>query len=391
MTTFLMVAHGTDGDVLPVLRIGRELRRRGHDVALLTHARYSRRTREAGIRFVAVDTTAADESSQADDRAGVNELGARTDLDQVRAYYERHGFFAQLRFECRALRRLHRAGDTVLVGLTLSSLSVLTAAELLGAPVACLAASPHHLAVRDRAAAEYAQIFGKGLDAVRHEFGLNGVRDWPAWLSSPRLQVGTWPAWFDAAGAPAPPGTRLAGFVLADEDGDEGGLPPGVLDGETVLIAGSSGRLTGAAFYRAAVSAAVSLGRPAVVVTRTRSLVPGPLPPTVRWFSRLPFKDAIPRAAAVIHHGGIGTAARALAAGTPQLILAAGFDRPDNAARLAAAAKAEWLPESALRPEQVAESLAAVLSRGRAGGPADGVPVDAVASAADALEAAAPR
>ena len=384
MTTFLIVAHGTDGDVLPVIRIGRELRRRGHGVALLSHARYSRRARQAGIRFVAVDTVAGDETGQADDGADINGLGQRRDLDRVRGYYERHGFFAQFRFECRALSRLHREGETVLVGLSLSSLSLLTAAEGLRAPAVCVAASPFHLAVIPHAAAEYQQIFGPGIEPARRELGLPTVPDWSTWLLSADLQVGTWPGWFDAAGEPAPPGARIVGFVLADEDDDD--PMPADLEPDAVLITGSSGRLTSADFYSTAVAAAVKVGRPALVVTRDRDLVPDPLPPNVRWLPRLPFRDAMPKMAVVVHHGGIGTMARALAAGTPQLVLADGFDRPDNARRLTAVSLAEWLPAARLDADDAADHLSTVLARGRPSLPPGAEPVDSVSAAADALE-----
>ena len=42
----------------------------------------------------------------------------------------------------------------------------------------------------------------------------------------------------------------------------------------------------------------------------------------------------LPRAAAIAHHGGIGTAAEALRAGCPQLVMPMTFDQPDNAVRL---------------------------------------------------------
>ena len=42
----------------------------------------------------------------------------------------------------------------------------------------------------------------------------------------------------------------------------------------------------------------------------------------------------LPRAAAIDHHGGIGTAAEALRAGCPQLVMPMTFDQPDNAVRL---------------------------------------------------------
>ena len=36
----------------------------------------------------------------------------------------------------------------------------------------------------------------------------------------------------------------------------------------------------------------------------------------------------------MVHHGGIGTTAQALAAGVPQLIMPLAHDQPDNAARV---------------------------------------------------------
>jgi UDP:flavonoid glycosyltransferase YjiC (YdhE family) len=63
------------------------------------------------------------------------------------------------------------------------------------------------------------------------------------------------------------------------------------------------------------------------------------------------------RMAAVIHHGGIGTIACATATGVPQLILAHGADRPDNALRLQRLGVAEYLPPTAWRPGVLAEKL----------------------------------
>jgi UDP:flavonoid glycosyltransferase YjiC (YdhE family) len=64
---------------------------------------------------------------------------------------------------------------------------------------------------------------------------------------------------------------------------------------------------------------------------------------------------------AVIHHGGIGTLAQALAAGVPQLVLASGFDRPDNATRLQRLGVAEHLPPSCWKPAAAVEALRRLL------------------------------
>jgi rhamnosyltransferase subunit B len=54
----------------------------------------------------------------------------------------------------------------------------------------------------------------------------------------------------------------------------------------------------------------------------------------VRHVAFAPFHELLPLCASVVHHDGIGTTARALAAGTPQLVLPLAWDQPDNAARV---------------------------------------------------------
>lgn len=51
----------------------------------------------------------------------------------------------------------------------------------------------------------------------------------------------------------------------------------------------------------------------------------------MRHVDYVPFSALLPRAAAIVHHGGIGTTAHALAAGIPQLVVPRIYDQPDNA------------------------------------------------------------
>ena len=109
-----------------------------------------------------------------------------------------------------------------------------------------------------------------------------------------------------------------------------------------------------------------------------------------------PFSAVLPRSAALVHHGGIGTAAQALAAGLPQLVMPMTFDQPDNAVRLARLGVARiLLPErfSGLRVARDLEVLlgtnavsrrAAEIARGFEG-------VDPVARTCDLIEEAARR
>jgi UDP:flavonoid glycosyltransferase YjiC (YdhE family) len=74
-----------------------------------------------------------------------------------------------------------------------------------------------------------------------------------------------------------------------------------------------------------------------------------------------PHSQLFPRASAVIHHGGIGTAAQALRAGKPQLVVPFFADQPDNAVRLEGLGVARALAEGAYRPDAVARALGQLL------------------------------
>ena len=76
-------------------------------------------------------------------------------------------------------------------------------------------------------------------------------------------------------------------------------------------------------------------------------------------FPYLPYSLAFQRACAVVHQGGIGTLAQALAAGHPQLIVPVAFDQPDNARRAARLGVASALPFR----KATSANLAAALQR----------------------------
>ncbi|WP_214102982.1 glycosyltransferase [Acrocarpospora catenulata] len=378
MARIILITHGTDGDVLPFVRLGEELRRAGHEITLVSHAPFGKRT---DLDFVPVDTAEEYARHQADTAHLMDTRGASSWL----GFYQRNGLFDQLRAECRVLAAAHRPGETVFVGRHTSAVSVRFAAEQLGVPCAWVAVSPIQVMSARLAAHMYGTELAAGFAEVRAELGLAPVTDWEKWFAGADLDVGLWPAWFDQAGARAPGRFRLTGFAVPDEAGGE--LPDGAeeaLAERPVLISGGTGRMLNAGFYQAAVAALA--GRPALLVVPHADLVPHPLPPGVTWFPRLPFRQVMPRVAAIVHHGGIGTLTRALAAGAPQVILADGADRPDNAARLARLGLAAWLPPA--RWGEAAAALDGVLAdRGLAARvPGDLDPAAGVRGAADAVQ-----
>ena len=87
-------------------------------------------------------------------------------------------------------------------------------------------------------------------------------------------------------------------------------------------------------FFAAGLAACQALGRRALLLTHFPEQAPSPLPAGAARFDYAPFSEVLPRSAAIVHHGGIGTSAQALLAGIPQLINPFSFDQPDNGARL---------------------------------------------------------
>jgi UDP:flavonoid glycosyltransferase YjiC (YdhE family) len=113
----------------------------------------------------------------------------------------------------------------------------------------------------------------------------------------------------------------------------------------------------------------------------------------VKAFDYLPYSAVFPRAAAVVHSGGIGTLAQALASGKPQLIVPVAFDQPDNARRTVALGVARDIPFRDATAAAMSRELTALfsapdrISRARAIGETV-AREDGARSAADALEKA---
>ncbi|GAA4466168.1 condensation domain-containing protein [Phytohabitans houttuyneae] len=370
MGTFLVSTYGTNGDVLPFIRIGQALRRRGHEVVLHTHAYYGDTARAAGLDFVPVDTEEAYARTLHDAQHLL--LNVLADVNHLADYYERNGLWEQIRQEYESMAALVRERDpaqVVAVSRHTSGLSVLMLRETHRVPAAWLALSPTLFMAVPLTERLFPRTLAGPANRVRAAAGLSPVDDWAPWLSSADLQLGLWPRWFDAAGDRAPDGAALPGFVLHD-DAETGALPAEVralvADGvpaerRPVLLTGGSGQLLHREWYRVAAEACARAGRPGILVCRHRDLLPESLPEGVLWQPALPFRTLMPRVAAVVHHGGVLTCARAIASGVPQVILAHGTDRPDNAARLRRLGLAEWLPAARWTASAAADLLTRVL------------------------------
>jgi UDP:flavonoid glycosyltransferase YjiC (YdhE family) len=137
-----------------------------------------------------------------------------------------------------------------------------------------------------------------------------------------------------------PPQTIHTGFPVYDQDGTAG-LPPELArflnDGPAPIVftLGVSAAAVAGAFFEQSIAAAKRLGRRAVlIVGKGNCSLPAYRPDGVVAFDYAPYSELFPKAAVVVHAGGIGTSGLALRSGRPMLVVPYAHDQPDNAARL---------------------------------------------------------
>jgi rhamnosyltransferase subunit B len=94
-----------------------------------------------------------------------------------------------------------------------------------------------------------------------------------------------------------------------------------------------TGHRHAARYFATALEVLRRSGRRGLFITPHAAQVPTDLSADVMWVAEAPFARLLPRLAALVHHGGIGTTAEALRAGVPQLVVPFAFDQFDNALR----------------------------------------------------------
>jgi UDP:flavonoid glycosyltransferase YjiC (YdhE family) len=198
-----------------------------------------------------------------------------------------------------------------------------------------------------------------------------------------------------------PPNVNETGFVFyngPDPLSDEleaflaAGPPP------VVFTLGTSAVGAAGTFYEESAAAAAKLRVRAVLLNGgfAENALRGAISRDILIVDRAPHQLLFPRAAAIVHQGGIGTTAQALRAGRPAIVVPHAHDQPDNAYRVTMLGVARTIFPSAYRAARVARELSRLLGKPsyatRAAAVAESVRAeDGARAAADAIERAATR
>jgi rhamnosyltransferase subunit B len=327
----LLLSIGSTGDVLPFIAVGRALRERGHDVTVAANPHFAPLIARAGLSFAAVG-----DADEYDAMCASPKL-----MDRVHGFRFVMDFVSTLIRPIYELAAAHRSSLVVAHPLAYGAR---VAEERLGVRTATLLLSPAILRTADswmkrsvRWAADRLivdRVVGPPLNAFRAAKGLPPItRVLSHGWDSEHLHVAMYPRWFAPPTGDGPRRIVHAGFPLHDTDSGAAADPP-ILDERPLVFTAGTGNHSARAFFAAAVEASDILGRRALLLTQHREQLPPSLPASVQHFAYLPLSRILPRVSALTHHGGIGSAAAALSAGVPQLIVPFAHDQPDNGARL---------------------------------------------------------
>jgi rhamnosyltransferase subunit B len=409
----LFATFGSLGDLHPVIALGLELRRRGHDAAIVTSAYHRERIASAGLDFFP-----AVPDLRPDDKALI-----RATMD------ERRGPEAVFRFmvadlpgtyaDCRRAIDAYQpdvvvTSELAYAGIIAAETSRVRWASIILSPLSFL--SPYDETVLpparwlSRLHALGPRVYGVVLDLVKYsaarlarpinEFrraqGLPAVRH-PLFdgKHSPELVLAMFSPLIGDLRPDWPPQTVVTGYAFYD--GDEPALDEEVeaflQDGPAPIVftLGSAAVFDPGPFFDESVKAALELRRRAILLVGPQ---PERLPltnETVGVFAYAPFSKLFPRACAVVHQGGSGTTGQAMRAGRPMLIVPYAHDQPDNALRATKLGIAATVRRERYNARTAARGLEPLLRRSRVAARAAEIGAvvsdeDGAGVAADALE-----
>jgi rhamnosyltransferase subunit B len=382
---FVVVTIGSAGDLFPFMAMALALRERGHRVSFLAPGQHEPYVRDTGLPFTGLP---ADPAVLADPDLwhptrgfGVVWRATRPAMAQIVPFVDAlpqdealvllvHPLALPEADLCRAVRPGLKVAAAWLAPQNLPTVHD----PLMFGPWAVPRWVPLGLRrwlLRRLAAAFIDPAAIPDVNAARRARGMAPVRSLLEHIFAvPDLSVTLFPEWFAPTQPDWPQPLYRADFPLF-EPSPGAPLSPGL---ERFLAAGQqamqnkplafthgTGNTQARAYFEHAANAVQRLGLRAIFLTPHRDQLPRELPPSILWQDYVPLRRLLPHLALLVHHGGIGTTAECLRAGTPQLVAPLAHDQFDNAARVTALGVGGSLPASKLDEARLTRALQSIL------------------------------
>lgn len=387
MAKIVLATFGSLGDLHPMLALAIELQRRGHKIVINTLEVYREKIDALGFEFFPMrpDLNPEDDRELAreimDAKTGTEKLLKEILLPNVRPMYDdltRAVEGADLFVTGEvvfAAKSVHEKTGIKWVTTSLAPASFLSAHDPFVPPTAQWLKHFRFLG-----SGFYGLLFGLIRRLVkswlgdyrkfRRELGLDENHD-PVFEEkfSEQLHLALFSK---VLGKPQPDWhspTLQCGFCFYDGQNDLGKMPEGLqkfLDaGEPPIVftLGSAAVMDARDFFEQSAEAARILQRRAVLLYGIFNEPPKTtLDDSVVAFDYAPYSMVFPRAAGVVHQGGVGTTAQVLRAGVPHLFMPYSHDQPDNAARCERAGVARVISRDGYKAQNAAGELRKLLS-----------------------------
>jgi UDP:flavonoid glycosyltransferase YjiC (YdhE family) len=378
----LIIAMGSHGDVHPMVGLAATLRARGYDAAVLTCPYYEDMIRRAGVPLIPMGTSADLLETMQDPRLWDGHKAFEIVTERMILRFMRPIY--------KLIAERYVPGRTMLVAPP-TSFGARIAREKLGIPLATVHLAPAGIQSVYQSPVlppllwdDWVPIWFKRIqywiindlvidrkcagpvNQFRAELGLPPVRGiFKSWWNSPDRVLCMFPEWYAPKQPDWPAAATFTGFPMWDESS----VTPLSPEVEEFLQAGDapivftpgSAMIHGQKFFAAAAGACQQLGQRGILLTRHGDQIPASLPESVRHFSYVPLSRLLNRSAAMVHHGGVGTVAQALAAGIPQVTMPMAHDQFDNAARLERLGIGATLPRHKFTADRLARTLEPLL------------------------------
>lgn len=200
----------------------------------------------------------------------------------------------------------------------------------------------------------------------RHDLGLQPVRKIVRWWNSKYAVLCTFPDWYAQPQSDWPRQVIQTDFSMWNDASTE----PLAKEAKDFLNRGDApivftpgtANVHGQSFFKTAVQTCQKLHRRAILLTGFPEQIPRDLPSTIAHFSYVPLDLLLPRAAAFVHHGGIGSTSQAMLAGIPQVIMPLAHDQFDNAQRIQSLGLGDSIPANRFSIERLSTVLQRLLN-----------------------------
>jgi len=384
MAKIVLATFGSLGDLHPKIAVGLELRRRGHDVTIAAMEFYREKIQMLGFAFAPMAP-----HMNPDDRERVRELiDARTGTEKLLGGI----IMPSLRSMYHDLTYAVRDADLLVTGEVVYA--VKSVVEKTGIKWVSTSLAPGSLMSAydpfiPPMAPWYERLYqlpwwvhGSIFSLVRFT-----IRDWYKPYREFRRELGLDPGhdpiftgrfskmlhlmlFSKVLGSPQPdwpPSSLQAGFCFYDGQNDLGTMSDGLEDfldsgkPPIVFTLGSAAVMDPRDFFEQSVMAAKILNRRAVLVYGNFNEPPRGLTDDIIGVPYAPYSRLFPRAACVVHQGGVGTTGQVLRAGVPHLIMPFAHDQPDNAARCRRLGVAEVISRDEYTGSSAATALGKIL------------------------------